>query len=688
MLDGKRIIVVPPAHNAESTLVKTYDEIPPECLGGVALVDDGSHDRMNRYLPVLALSALLLLVTAELLLLESRADRIPLLADRADSHWIVVDEPVNLAAQRCGERHAGFQLSLQTPQPQDSLRLRVEAFRSATVLLNGDSVATTPVTGAAIARTEVELAPHLKPGVNQLLVVVTNDRGPPAVRVEADLRDVGSGSRWLASTDGKVWRAARVAASHRYCDIAEAFPSPWQSVLKGWPILLAGAVLGALTFWAGPRLARRRSPAELLRLVRWLLIGSLGAIFAFNFNRVPDHIGMDLDSHLAYVEYILDRGALPLANEGWQLFQPPLAYLVAAGATLLAKAMGFTLGPAVPARGLTMAVTLLAVWLGGRTVERIFSDRPALAALGMVMVASLPAAIYMAHAFGNEPYFACLGAWLLYLLAEPPGDKWPWRRASVLGAVAGLAMLAKTSALILVAAAASLLWQRIRQQRGAAVARRSLALYFGVLTAVAGWWYLRNQIELGRPVVGGWEVGRGLDWWQYPGYRKWEHLLGFGGVLARPIFAGAMGLWDGIYSSLWGDGYLSSAIVRSYAPNWNYDVMLGLYLLALPLTLAIVAGTVRALATTSLTLRGTLLRLAAVLLVLYLGAAFHIYASVPIYSAAKGSYLLVLAPCLAALAAWGVEPLLRHRAGQLSVAVVLGVWVSFAALAFVAQAAP
>lgn len=44
MLDEKRIVVVMPAYNAESTLRRTYDEIPHEYVDGVILVDDHSGD--------------------------------------------------------------------------------------------------------------------------------------------------------------------------------------------------------------------------------------------------------------------------------------------------------------------------------------------------------------------------------------------------------------------------------------------------------------------------------------------------------------------------------------------------------------------------------------------------------------------------------------------------------------------
>lgn len=45
MLNGKKIIVVMPAYNAERTLRQTYDEIPRDIVDDVILVDDASRDR-------------------------------------------------------------------------------------------------------------------------------------------------------------------------------------------------------------------------------------------------------------------------------------------------------------------------------------------------------------------------------------------------------------------------------------------------------------------------------------------------------------------------------------------------------------------------------------------------------------------------------------------------------------------
>lgn len=45
MIEGKKIVVVMPAYNAEFTLEKTYREIPHGLVDEVVIVDDGSSDR-------------------------------------------------------------------------------------------------------------------------------------------------------------------------------------------------------------------------------------------------------------------------------------------------------------------------------------------------------------------------------------------------------------------------------------------------------------------------------------------------------------------------------------------------------------------------------------------------------------------------------------------------------------------
>jgi glycosyltransferase involved in cell wall biosynthesis len=45
MIEGKKLVIVLPAYNAELTFRKTYAEIPFDIVDEVVLVDDNSSDR-------------------------------------------------------------------------------------------------------------------------------------------------------------------------------------------------------------------------------------------------------------------------------------------------------------------------------------------------------------------------------------------------------------------------------------------------------------------------------------------------------------------------------------------------------------------------------------------------------------------------------------------------------------------
>ena len=47
MLNGKKIVVIMPAYNAEKTLEKTYNEIYKEIVDEIILTDDKSTDNTS-----------------------------------------------------------------------------------------------------------------------------------------------------------------------------------------------------------------------------------------------------------------------------------------------------------------------------------------------------------------------------------------------------------------------------------------------------------------------------------------------------------------------------------------------------------------------------------------------------------------------------------------------------------------
>ena len=60
-------------------------------------------------------------------------------------------------------------------------------------------------------------------------------------------------------------------------------------------------------------------------LAAWLLLA------ANNFRKLPAGLGYDLEGHLDYIRFIADRGQLPDASDGIEMFQAPLYYAISAG---------------------------------------------------------------------------------------------------------------------------------------------------------------------------------------------------------------------------------------------------------------------------------------------------------------------------------------------------------------------
>ncbi|MBI4603626.1 MAG: hypothetical protein HY721_16865, partial [Planctomycetes bacterium] len=403
--------------------------------------------------------------------------------------------------------------------------------------------------------------------------------------------------------------------------------------------------------------------------------------------KVPDHVGFDAFAHLDYIRHVAERRSIPLATEGWQMFQSPLYYLLSAPLHSLFAAL---FEPATAARLLRvvpLAAGAAQVELCHRALRLAFPARPDLRILGTLAGGLLPMNLYGSQAVGNEPLAAALsGLALVLALAVLRAERAPGARLlAALGLALGLALLAKVTALLLVPVVLGAVgWRARRDAREGASAgsglRRgaaSAALVLGVAALASGWYYGRNWIALGKPFFGGWDPERGIVWWQDPAWRTPGDILRFGECLARPVFAAAAGFWDGLYSTLWADGYLSSVISFEHRPPWSYGLMLSGVLLALLPAAAILLGTAAAFRRSSGPARdAAALSLAAVLV--HLAAMVALFASVPIYSTAKATYMAGVTPGIAILAASGLDLLARRPLARAAVHGGLACWAAAA----------
>jgi hypothetical protein len=136
----------------------------------------------------------------------------------------------------------------------------------------------------------------------------------------------------------------------------------------------------------------------------------------------------------------------------------------------------------------------------------------------------------------------------------------------------------------------------------------------------------------------------------------------FGEALVYPFYSSVHGLWDGLYSTFWLDGYDGCAEIAGI-PYWNVGFLMSTVWLSLLPTAALILGAVAALVRPVKSAREGQL-FAFLCLAAYLLAVVMMMLEVPSYSTLKGSYLLGILCCLAILGAQGFDLLTRNTIGR------------------------
>jgi Tfp pilus assembly protein PilF len=252
-----------------------------------------------------------------------------------------------------------------------------------------------------------------------------------------------------------------------------------------------------------------------------------------------------------------------------------------------------------------------------------------------------------------------------------------------LGLAMGLALLSMVTVGLLVppiclALATKLYVERVQLgwQRIAKRVLVSVSVVFGV----CGWYYILVWIHSGTPIVAdmgvmGSEIFSPVTWWQNPAFRTMSDYLMFGESLRSPLMSVWYSVWDGLYSSLWGDSYCAGVAKIIARPPWSYDfIVAGMALALLPTGAILLAGGAAVLQF----LRRPSIIWTFLLAVAYFVAMFLIYGAtlLPCYSAVKAFYGLAASVPLCALAAWGLDLLSGDRRWLRGIIFIfMGVWV-------------
>jgi hypothetical protein len=598
------------------------------------------------------------------------------LVARDGAEWIRAARPFDLVARSPSLESVPFRHRFTNALPAGApAALEVQGLRAFRLSLNGRVLGEVGPQAASWRYPQrFDLSPALVPGTNELRIDVQNDTGWPLVLASSRELALATGPDWEAPGPGGAWRPALSADDGRHHAISDDFPGAWQGLRASWATFAVAFALGALA-----SLVAARVPGSRASQVRWLVMGALAAIGLHNLRLVDITLGFDAEFHFDYIRKVAFEHRLPLANEGWQAFQAPLFYLAAAPVYAAVSRIGSEALAMLAMRGLVLIASLGLVEMVYRGARAAFPEREDLQMLATAVGGFLPVTVYMSHYVSNEPLAALLTAALVVASLRTltdPGSQLE-RGGLVLGALFGLAVLAKVTAVLMLPLVVAVLARAARRRGlplGALVG--PLARFAAVGGAIAGWYFVRNQVVLGAPYVGGWDPSRGAAWIQDPGYRTPSDLLTFGAALDRPIYDVFTGLWDALYATFWLDGFLGSSAFAPAAPPWHYGYAVACALLALPLTAMMLAGFVRSLRRPRTREQEALL-FASAAVALYVGAILALYLRLPVFSTVKSSYTLGLAPCYGLLFAWGADLLPRRPAVRALLVGYLAAWLAF-----------
>ncbi len=541
----------------------------------------------------LAGAAFVLAATAALILWSARvAERAYLIRHDPDAYWITPQQAPHTTARRVDRSDPPafvFAREFQLAAAPERARIRLRALRDVELRVNGQAVA---LPGRDPRRwkspVEADVAELLQPGSNRIEAEVRNSGGPPLLqlRLEGVAERVATGWAWSVESRGQPLRAV-VADDVRDPPRGESLPRPFEELRKRAPVGLALFLLAAAPAWLRRPLPRLLRGANAPRVALAAVTAFWGVLFVRKALAHPLELGFDAVGHMDYLRFLAREGRLPLPDEGWSAFHPPLFYAITGGLRAAFGTEEGSTGDRVLLHLLPMLSGLATAWLASRLARALAPGARAVEVASILAAGLLPMQLYVATFVSNEaPHAALVGVALVLAARLLSDERSASRRLLALSGALGLALLTKATsaplaALILVAVGAKLWLVEARPARALGVV---CALAAGALV-LAGWFYLRSWQLYGSPFATNVEVFAEWTYWMPPGFHTASWYRGFGEVFVHPVFSSFHSYWDGLYGSFWGDAYASGqAGVSLESAPWDYAAMAAIYPLALPAT--------------------------------------------------------------------------------------------------------
>lgn len=601
---------------------------------------------------------------------------IPLLISEEGADWVRYRQPVELLS-RPGQQITIFSKDFRVDTLPPKVMLSIRAMKNFTVWIDNKMIfQSRSVVPNWKQIVNIDLTEVIKPGNHRLLISVENFNGHPALLAYSQDLLLATNEDWFATKDLKNWSSALRANTWQYpidpndrMIISYKFPRADRALLAHLPLYISiFLIVFVFTFFSSRKHIINFCRIDFFQYINanhvyWFILSVWLAMAVNNLIKLPVYIGMDYPEQLRYIQYIVENGRIPLADEGWQMFQPPLYYLLSA---ILYKTLLLFLSinyVEILLRIIPLICGALQIELCRQALKYAFPDQNDLQIIGIIICGLLPMNTYISQVIGNEPLVGCLSSMVIimiirYLQAFPQR---PNQAFATIGLILGLAILTKLTVLplfgpVLFAVGYMSIKEHDYEKKAYFYAVKNIFIVLGCALLVSGWYFIRNWIYLDTFIV---NKSCNIEWWQEPGYRTIEQFYSFGKSVFYPIYANVIGFWDSLYSTFWLDGSLSGIASYQFRPPWNYNFLLAGAFLAIVPSFAILLGLIASFRN-PLTQERRIMFFSALCVLIYIAALLYRFLTIPMYSVAKSTYMISILPCFAIMCVAGFRILTKN----------------------------
>ena len=238
--------------------------------------------------------------------------------------------------------------------------------------------------------------------------------------------------------------------------------------------------------------------AKTFKKVAWSMVAVAAAVYINNVIVLPSLRAPDGFGHFTYIWYFAETGSVPLATVGWSFFHPPLYYAFMASIWNLLPSVD----PIIRLKlgtGLIAFAGIAQAGIAYLIVRRSVPDNRWAQLLAIGIMLFLPLQMFSAGYLGNERLNAVFSGTalltLLWLLDRPVLS-----RAFVFGALLGLAMLVKFTAVVVVSGAFATLFFSFLVRREYVQGVKIMLVVGLTMLSICGWFYVRNVVLYGTPI--------------------------------------------------------------------------------------------------------------------------------------------------------------------------------------------